>query len=181
MSIACVGWGSLIWEPRTLPVTGEWHADGPKLPLEFVRQSQDGRITLAIDFEAGSSVDTLWARLNVKDLEEARQVLADREGLPSTRRIGQWPSKNTDIVTNNIGQWAKARNLDGVVWTALPAKFKGEDMRAPTAKELVAYLQSLAPDVQARAEEYVRRTPAQIKTRFRQLLEERFGWTPVQA
>jgi len=47
VTIACLGWGSLIWSPRTLPVSGDWHTDGPHLPIEFSRQAADGRITLA--------------------------------------------------------------------------------------------------------------------------------------
>jgi hypothetical protein len=46
--IACIGWGSLIWDMRNLNVDGNWHADGPLLPIEFARQSRDGRITLVI-------------------------------------------------------------------------------------------------------------------------------------
>ena len=30
MKIAILGWGSLIKEPRGLPIEGEWQPDGPK-------------------------------------------------------------------------------------------------------------------------------------------------------
>ena len=33
--IAVVGWGSLIWDPRQLPVRSSWQPDGPELPVEF--------------------------------------------------------------------------------------------------------------------------------------------------
>lgn len=37
------GWGSLVRDQRNLPVQGVWHHDGPALPIEFARESGDGR------------------------------------------------------------------------------------------------------------------------------------------
>ncbi len=42
MKIAILGWGSLIREPRGLPIDGEWQKDGPVLWIEFSRISQRG-------------------------------------------------------------------------------------------------------------------------------------------
>lgn len=35
LRIVFLGWGSLIWDPRELPVIGDWQSGGPVLPIEF--------------------------------------------------------------------------------------------------------------------------------------------------
>lgn len=66
-----------------------------------------------------------------------------------------------------------------MIWTALPPKFDGEDERAPTMAEAVDYLSGLEGEIRKRAEEYVRRTPPQIRTEYRQRFERELGWHSV--
>lgn len=49
MKIVCLGWGSLVWRPESLKIQRQWFNDGPLLPIEFTRQSRDGRLTLVIN------------------------------------------------------------------------------------------------------------------------------------
>src|SRR5262245_37273344 len=86
--IACLGWGSLVWDPRGLPTKGEWRDDGPRVRVEFLRKSGGGRITLVLHHSAAPLV-SLWAELNVPDANSAVAALADREGTPE-RNIGLW-------------------------------------------------------------------------------------------
>jgi hypothetical protein len=44
MTIACLGWASLVWHLRELPVHGKWFEDGPFLPIEFGRQGASSQI-----------------------------------------------------------------------------------------------------------------------------------------
>ena len=37
--VAILGWGSLLWKPETLHNQGKWRSDGPWLPIEFARTS----------------------------------------------------------------------------------------------------------------------------------------------
>ena len=81
LRIACLGWGSLIWDPRGLPIRREWFKDGPFAPVEFTRQSSDGRMTLVIDPRA-TPTRLLWAHMLPAEPSVAREALRDRESIP---------------------------------------------------------------------------------------------------
>lgn len=91
MKIACLGWGSLIWDPRELPMRGTWFEDGPLLPIEFARESADKGITLVIG-EVELTVRSLWTLLSVASLDEARRKLAEREKIAKNIEhfVGFW-------------------------------------------------------------------------------------------
>jgi hypothetical protein len=181
--IACIGWGSLIWDRRNLDVDGHWRVDGPLLPVEFARQSSNGRITLVLG-RGFAPVPTLWSVFNTRDVAEARESLRVREDIPRSRSaesIAQWcrgENATADPVTT-IPDWAAVRNLEAAVWTNLRPKFAGTNGRIPTEAEVVAYLQTLEGQARAAAEEYVRRAPRQIATAYRRAIETALGWTPV--
>jgi hypothetical protein len=181
--IACIGWGSLIWDTRNLDVDGNWRADGAMLPVEFARQSSDGRITLVL-VEGFASVPTLWSEFNTRDLLRAREALRQREGISHSRaddfiacwRLGENPVSEPDAT---ISRWAVGKDLEAAVWTNLPAKFARTDGRVPTEDEVIEYLRALQGRARAAAEEYVRRTPGQIATAYRRAIERALGWTPI--
>lgn len=178
MTVTCLGWGSLIWKPDDLPQTG-WQTDGPLLPVEFTRQSGDGRITLVIAADA-VHVRVLRTRLKLNSVDESREALAKREGCPK-RRIGYWSSASSSNLdeAESIGRWAGPRGITGVVWTALKPKF-GDEYRKPSCCEVIKYLGGLSGLARAKAEEYVRRAPAQIRTAYRETIEGELGWRSTQ-
>lgn len=171
-AIACLGWGSLIWNPDGLPV-GEWQEDGPELPLEFARLSGGGRVTLVV-MPNGPRVSVLWTLLNVSSLEHGAAALRVREGT-KLEWIGHWPSDGHDRYSAGIGAWARAKNLDGVVWTALPPTWGDENGRIPTEVEVTNYLSALTAEEAREPFKYIRNAPPQIRTPYREALDRLAG------
>jgi hypothetical protein len=144
------------------------------LPIEFVRQSTNGCLTLVID-PASAAIPVLWAPLQVADLTSAVEALRERERAPVERVIGRWPSKNSYAFDDVIGQWAEAHELDGVVWTALGPRFGGNRGQRPSQIEAIQYLRSLLRWKRTLAEAYICRAPRQIDTPYRRAIEVALG------
>jgi hypothetical protein len=183
MKIACLGWGSLIWRPDTLLIQRQWFINGPILPVEFLRQSKDGRLTLVLSKDV-RPVRVLWAMLATDDLDIAVRSLGTRENIPAknfSTSIGSISveEETRDEMRMEIQRWGKCIGLDAVIWTNLGPKFNGENNVAPTMKQASEYLASLDANTLALAEEYIRRAPKQIDTDFRREFERIFGWTSI--
>lgn len=181
--IVCLGWGSLLWRPKALPIEGDWHTDGPLLPIEFTRVSSGGRLTLVIT-EGASLLPVLWSRLAVASLKEGIDALARREGVKPpniSRSIGVWsvarPSRHAEAAS--IGGWAKEQGIGAAIWTALKPGFRESRGNPLSCDQALTHLRSLNGRRRACAEHYVRGAPAQIRTSYRAAIEREFGWTAV--
>ncbi len=177
IAIACLGWGSLVWDPRELPIKGHWFEDGPIVCVEFTRQSQNGRITLVIE-PSSKPVRSLWALMACPDVNSAREALRRREGATKINDIGVWSrGQQNPRGIIDIEAWADSRGVNAVVWTALPSRFAGTNGITPTCDEVINYLNGLRGANRDEAEQYVRRTPRQIDTEYRRRIESELGWT----
>lgn len=185
-TIACIGWGSLIHNPGTLPCRGAWKFDGPMLPIEFARESASQAITLVIS-PASPRVRTCWTVLDIPDVDSARQALGLRE-YPAAK--AKWiqdyigfsdatAKLSFGLEADTITSWLESRGLSGAVWTNLPCKFNQQNGVMPTAEQVVTYLESLKGPAREAAEVYVRSAPAQIDTPYRRLIADKLGWTAL--
>ena len=182
-----IGWGSLLWDPRSLPMSGAFRDDGPRLPIEFSRVAQDGRVTLVIDPHA-EPVATYWVKLDVTDLAGAVTGLGRRERI-APARWAEWVGAQTRShpqgdrgeasaeTRAEVARWLEGQDLEAVVWTALPKRRPDGAFGRSSLDELVTHLRGLEGDAAARAEEYVRRAPPAIRTAHRRRFEAEFGWT----
>ena len=189
--IGCLAWGSLVWDPRTLPKAGGFREDGPRLPIEFSRVSLDGRVTLVID-PAARAIQTLWVPLAARSLEEAVVELGVREKIAPAMRtkwVGRLKANDPTAAGGDgdtdgshravIAAWLEDQSLDAVVWTALPSRGPDGEAKRPHFDLLLEHLKSLDGEARARAEEYIRRTPGTIRTAYRSRFEEVLGWVPA--
>lgn len=181
--IACLGWGSLVWDPRELAIQRQWFEDGPLIHVEFVRQSQDGRITLVLT-ESANPVRSLWAVMDSTDLASAKSDLRKREGIPvinEEKHIGSWSvGQSSPALIPGLVEWASGHGAAHVVWTNLPPKFNGEE-RTPSSDQIVQYLAGLVGPQRDVAKRYVRFTPRQIDTIYRRRIEAALQWTALDA
>lgn len=70
--IACLGWGSLIWDQRELPVD-EWTSDGPLVKVEFVRHSQVRDYLTLVLYEKADLIQSHWAVMKTSCKPNASQ------------------------------------------------------------------------------------------------------------
>lgn len=175
MNIAIIGWGSLIWSPRTLQIEPGWYEDGPMLPVEFARESTDGRITLVI-YPSCKKQRMYWAKSSCLRLCDAIENLRQREGKNCCEkdihffvkgRPDHWGDPKS---VRAVREWSMKRgNLDAVIWTGLTGTYDRDSA--------VRYLKTIKdPAKLARAKKYVRMAPPQIQTEVRAAMRKH-GWS----
>jgi len=175
MNIVCLGWGSLIWKPEPLPVSGEWHADGPLLPIEFSRVGDKGELATAICLNA-PPVQVFWARLAVDTLEQACEALRQREQIPPERTDGVGVLVTQGSTTGPLTEWAQQRQIDAVIWTALPPRIANSEGLIPGIDDALVYLRELEGEKREHARYYLRQTPEQLDTPYRRAIKQQLGW-----
>jgi hypothetical protein len=183
MSIAIIGWGSLVWNPDTLKIQfNHWYSNGPRLPIEFSRISKDNRVSLVID-PTSERIQTLWAFSSFYTIAEARENLSQREGttLKNIRFIDLLTGQTSDMSKDEyhwVSEWADGKQLEGIIWTGLQrnfeSKFEQLHGRRPTLSVdgILDHLGRLDFKSFGVARNYILRTHPQIQTPFRPALEE---------
>ncbi len=167
MKTAILGWGSLIWQPKDLKFDTNigWKKNGPVLPIEFARISKDGRLTLVIT-PNGTEVPTLYSVSSFDSLDLAVLNLKKREGTVE-ENIGSYNKSKDEFslkdfsFKENITNWIQKEKV--VIKTIDP-------------NDRIEYLQNLKGSESALAEEYIRNTPKQIATTYRNQIIEVLGW-----
>ncbi len=179
MKIVILGWGSLVWDQRDLPIIGEWQPGGPVLRIEFSRISEDGRLTLVIDERNGEAASTRYAVSEKTNLELAIVDLQKREGTTNRDRICVFDSQQNFTseraltkhpeASESIRTWAENEQFDAVIWTGLGPRFRDCIHIAFSPPAAVRYVSELPAESRAKAFEYIRKAPQEIDTPVRRL------------
>ena len=184
-----LAWGSLVWDPRDLQTAGKFTANGPLLPIEFCRVSDDGRLTLAIDERLGALCKTYSAPSALENLDAARDDLCLREGMADARAIGfveaasgrqsDFAVESHPQVVATIRAWAESLGYDAAIWTALTSNFDdwgkgGEPFSVSAALQYLETLETDDPAKFARALAYIRKAPPEVETPVRDEVARRW-------
>jgi hypothetical protein len=181
MRIAILVWGSLYWDKRNLETTDEWFYDGPVLPIEFARISNGNRLTLVIK-PAFDNVITLYAISAHDTLAAARENLRSREGTENVNNIGfidfttntQQVRQANAFMIDILSQWNTERNFDAIIWSDFSPRFSDAINQQFTLQNVITFIDNLPEAEKRSALQYIRNTPHQINTRFRNAIEQRF-------
>jgi hypothetical protein len=185
MNIAVLGWGSLIWCPGNLKIKSRWRLNGPALPIEFARISQDGRLTLVIH-PGSADQPTYWALSEFTTVDQARTNLGMRENSGSAHihyilRSGNSSDGAPEQIVDRVRQWLKPRRkLQAAIWTGLTTNWTDKRRRDFATGDAIDYLMQMETDggqTQAayRAREYLTNAPPLINTAVRAAMRAR-GW-----
>jgi hypothetical protein len=184
-----LAWGSLVWDPRELKTAAKFAANGPLLPIEFCRISNDGRLTLAIDERFGALCKTYSAPSALENLDAARDDLCLREGMANARAIGfvepasdrqsDFALENHPQVVATIAAWAESLGYDAAIWTALASNFDawGKGGEPFSVSAALQYLETLEGEDSAKFAEalaYIRKAPPEVETPVRDEVARRW-------
>jgi hypothetical protein len=177
MKIAILGWGSIVWDPRSLHIVADWDKSGPTLPIEFSRISDNGRLTLVIDEQNGVDVPTRVVESALPSLNLAISDLQSREGTPYRDRIGFVDLVHRrenirarrlhPIAFERICTWVKTTKFDAAIWTAIGPRFQKKAGERFSVAAAIRYLLALPMPTRTLALEYIRNAPAEVVTPVR--------------
>lgn len=151
MKIAYLGWGSLLWNNKSLKLKTKWDKTKLLFPLNFSRISDKGkgRLTLVIDNVNGTLNHPHIASTKIKNLNKAINTLRLREKTKKNN-IGYINIKDNSFRSkllkksqiDTIFEYAKKNNLDSIIWTDISPNFSEITGKKISTINAIQYIQS---------------------------------------
>ncbi len=186
MTIAIIGYGSLIWDRDDLEphVIGPWQRGaGPLLPVKFSRISPKRKqaLVLVVDEAAAAPSPTSVIASVQSDLDDAIADLARRErcrphqlGIVA-RRSGRAFSRFPEVVAT-VEAWLTSSPYEAAVWTELDGNFEAVTGQTFLLTAAEAYLRTLEGESLAEAWHYLEEAPAETDTPLRRHIRAQDWW-----
>lgn len=156
-------------------MASEWFKDGPKPPIEFSRLRR-WRVRHC-NLPQCITLPGLWAVLEFLSVEDAIRALGARKQIPDDRQDGIGILIPNDSEAGVLGQWARALQLEAVIWTALPPRFEDVEGLVLCLDLVHSYLKSLRGEMLEHAKYYIENVPEQIDTPYHRELKKLGGLT----
>ena len=188
MTIAIIGYGSLIWDLDDLApkVTGPWQVGtGPAMPVEFTRVSPKRKKALALVIE--DNLQELSATSHIvssrNNLKDAKDDLAARERthlghIGWATRTGEAQSCS-DTLANSVVSWLERSDYSAAVWTDLNGNFHDHTGIHFSHQTGLDYLKNLNDISLQEAWRYITFAPVETDTPFRRFLASNPWWASL--
>ena len=98
------------------------------------------------------------------------------EQIPADKQDGIEIFYHPQFAGGGIAEWATARRLDAMIWTALPPRLEDVEGLVPSVDDAISYLASLSRQARDHARIYIRQVPEQINTFYRNEIITRPGY-----
>lgn len=180
MTIAILGWGSLIWKPQNLRYHGSWKPSGPILPIEFSMIANNKRLSAVLDDKDGVMCPTRFVISSQTILKDAIEDLRQREGttienigyvdLQQNQSSIEEYSHQTNV-DKTVRDWCESNRITAAVWTAILPNFPDELGVSFSIDAALHYYESLSAADQQSVMEYFEKTPAEIDTPLRRRMQ----------
>ncbi len=148
-----------------------------RVQSHFPRGERAGCLTFVIDEQNGVNVPTRFALSASTSLDTAIADLRTAERISNKDRIGyvnlvrnterEYARQQHPAACDTIKAWAQAKQLDAVVWTALPSNFEAEAKQPFSVEAAIQYLKALSEPAKSHALEYLQKAAPEVVTPVR--------------
>jgi len=188
VKIAIIAWGPMVLRPEILSIIGRFKLTDLRLPIEFCRVDDYGRLTLAIDGVHGALCPARVATSGFDDLPHAVNNLRKREsttrenigvvGLGAAHFAVRSLNGGGFDAVEPIRAWIAANGYDAAIWPALPGNFPDIDPAGAFSVEAaIRRLEAMQPDARDYALGHIRDAPSEVQTPVRAAVEAHWPLT----
>jgi len=172
MKIACLDWGQAISNEKFDPYVLGWRIDGPHLPIEYCRIEDSGEVIPVMCINAMPK-KVAWSLLKIDDIDSACKVLRDCHKISPTRFNGIGSMIVSLGDNGSIGEWCIEKEVDAVVWIALPPRCDHIEGKLATLEQILAHLENTTKEARKLTRKIMKCSSNSITTAYSQAITQK--------